>query len=138
MPKETYYFSHDFDPTGDPKMQALIEVYGGMGYGIFWRMVEMLHADGSHKLPMKKYFYLAMAGQMKTTPDMVEALLKDCINTFELFISDDSFFWSIRVYRNFENMEEIKKVKSNSGRLGGIKSGESRRSKQTEANRSGA
>lgn len=138
MAKATYYFSHDYDPTGDPKMQAMIGEYGGLGYGIFWRMVEMLHADNSHKLPLKKFFYTAISGQMKTTPEIVEKLLNDCIDVFELFLSDGSFFWSNRVYRNIEDRENVKKIKSNAGRIGGIKSGESRKSKQNEANASSA
>ena len=33
--KKTFYFSHDFEPTSDPKIQALISEYGGLGYGSF-------------------------------------------------------------------------------------------------------
>jgi len=37
--KKTFYFSHDFEPTSDPKIQALISEYGGLGYGIWWRII---------------------------------------------------------------------------------------------------
>ena len=56
MSKETFYFPHDYDPTGDPKMQALLGEFGGCGYGVFWRIIEMLHSDSSHKLPLKTIY----------------------------------------------------------------------------------
>jgi hypothetical protein len=62
--KKTFYFSHDFEPTSDPKIQALISEYGGLGYGIWWRIIEMLHSDDDHKLPKKQFLYRAIAGQM--------------------------------------------------------------------------
>ena len=63
MTKESYYFPHDYEPTGDPKIQALIGEYGATGYGIFWRVVEMLHSNAEHKLPFKNYIFLAIAKQ---------------------------------------------------------------------------
>lgn len=84
MAKETYYFSHDYDPTGDPKMQAMIGNYGGMGYGIFWRIVEMLHADDNHRLPLKKYIFQAIAKQMQANAEQNQAKErkgKEIVNT---------------------------------------------------------
>ena len=41
--KETFYFQHDYEPTSDPKMQALVGEYGAAGYGVSWSIIEMLH-----------------------------------------------------------------------------------------------
>ena len=120
MAKETFYFPHDFEPTSDPKIQALIGDYGGLGYGIYWRIIEMLHSDPEHKLPHKKYIILAIAKQMLASVEQIEALLNDCIKSYELLDSDTEFFWSKRVNRNFERRIEISKLRSYAGKKGAI------------------
>jgi Domain of unknown function (DUF4373) len=116
MLKETYYFSHDYEPTGDPKMQAMIGNYGSCGYGIFWRIVEMLHADKEHKLPLKIYIYEAIAKQMLTDAKQVSTFVDDCVKKFELFLSDGEYIWSNRVIRNIEKREDISRVRSLAGK----------------------
>lgn len=118
--KESYYFPHDFDPTGDPKMQALIGEYGSTGYGIYWRIVEMLHTDCNHKLPLKQYIYLAIAKQMLTSVEQTQAIINYAINVCELFVSDSDFFWSNRVNSNFEKRSEISEKRSIAGKAGAI------------------
>jgi Domain of unknown function (DUF4373) len=120
MAKNAYYFPHDFDPAGDPKMQAMLGSFGGMGYGIFWRIVEMLHADESHKLKLKKYIYEAIAKQMLTTPKQVEELIMYCIETAELFLTDGESIWSNRVFRNIDRRTSISEVRSEAGKRGAI------------------
>jgi len=131
MAKDTYWFPHDFEPTSDPKIQALIKEFDWAGYGIYWRLVEMLHSDETHKLPKKNYLYLSLAGKSFSAKD-IASLVDSCIKIFELFESDDHFFWSNRAVRNIQNKQNKHAIKAESGRLGGIKSGEVR-SKQNEA-----
>lgn len=118
--KESYYFPHDFDPTGDPKIQALIGEYGAIGYGVYWRIVEMLHTDCNHKLPLKQYIYLAIAKQMLTSVEQTQAIINYAINTCELFVSDSDYFWSNRVNSNFEKRSEISEKRSIAGKAGAI------------------
>lgn len=115
--KDTYYFSHDYNPTSDPKIQALIGEYGAVGYGIFWRIVEMLHEDELHKLQCKKYIYLALAKQMLTSVEQVESIIKNCIDTYELFKTDGDFFWSERVMRNINKRTELSNKRSKAGKM---------------------
>ena len=147
MAKDTFWFPHDFEPTSDPKIQALIAEYGGIGYGIYWRLVEMIHSDNSHKIPLKQYIFLAIAKQMSAnakqnkckiqqieiTSDCVKCLIDDCILVFELFDSDGNFFWSARANRNLEKRAEISKTRSEIGRKGAIAKQEQAIAKQTEA-----
>jgi hypothetical protein len=130
MAKDTFYFSHDYDPLGDPKIQAMTGDYGAIGYGIFWRIVEMLHTDALHKLPFKKYIYSAIAKQMSTnvqqssnkilhvelSVEQTEIFIQDCIKEYELFSCDDNFFWSDRALRNIEKKEEISEIRSKAGK----------------------
>lgn len=115
--KDTFYFQHDYNPTSDPKVQALIGEYGAIGYGIYWRIVEMLHEDELHKLQCKKFIYIALAKQMLTSVEQVETIIKNCIDIYELFKSDDDFFWSERVMRNINKRTEISNKRSKAGKI---------------------
>lgn len=117
--KDTYWFPHDYEPTGDPKIQALIGDFKAEGYGIYWRIVEMLHADTQHKLPLKKYIFLAIANQMQANAEQIENLIQQSIKTYELFESDGIHFWVNRVHRNIEKKEKISKERSEAGKIGG-------------------
>ena len=115
--KDTYYFSHDYNPTSDPKIQALIGEHGAVGYGLYWRIVEMLHEEETHKLPCKKYIYLALAKQMSTSVEQVEIIVKCCIELCELLVSDNDFFWSERVMRNINKRTELSNKRSKAGKM---------------------
>lgn len=116
MAKETYYFQHDYEPTSDPKIQALLGEFGGVGYGIFWRIVEMLHSDETHKLPKKKFVYSAIAKQMSTSVEQLEAIIEYMIDTCELFQQDAEFIWSDRVLRNIDARDAIREKRSIAGK----------------------
>ncbi len=106
MAKETLYFPHDYNPTSDPKMMALLGEYGGAGYGLYWRIVEMLHEDSEHKLPTKQYLINAIAKQMHTAPDFVLNFINDCVNVFELFKQEHDMIFCERVFRNINHRKE--------------------------------
>jgi len=129
MGKETFYFPHDYNPTSDPKMQALLAEFGGLGYGVYWRIVEMLHEEEHHRIPLKGYVLTAIAKQMLTNAEQVQAIINYCISECFLFDSDSEFLWSNRVNRNFEKRAELSEKRSVAGRLGAI-------AKQTSANTS--
>lgn len=131
--KDTFWFAHDYEPTNDPKIQAMMADYGGLGYGIYWRIIEMLHSDAEHQLPFKRYIYSAIAKQLSTNantcstkmnkikqPDLsaeqVEIFIQDCILDYELFHSNSDFFWSNRVHRNIEDKKDISEKRSKAGK----------------------
>ena len=115
--KDAFYFQHDYDPLGDPKLSALVGEFGAVGYGLYWRLVEMLHTDENHKLPHKKFVYVAIAKQMLTSVEQVEGVLCYAIDVCELFESDGEFFWSNRVMRNIEKRAELSKKRSIAGKI---------------------
>ena len=115
-----FYFlfpSHDNDPTADPKMQALIGEFGAIGYGIYWRLVEMMHEAENHKIEHKKYVITAIAKQMLTSVEQVSFIIENCINEYELFESDGECFWSERVLRNINKRTEISEKRSIAGKI---------------------
>ena len=125
--KETYYFPHEFNSINDIKIVAMLSDYGGAGYGYFWAIIELLHTEETHKLPLKKYIYLALAKQMVTNAEQIEKFIHSCINDYELFKTDGTFFWSERVLRNIEVRKGISLKRSEAGKLGA-------NAKQTQAN----
>jgi len=120
MSKESFYFPHDYEPTSDPKIQALLGEFGGLGYGVYWRIVEMLHSDESHKLPLKDYIYLALAKQMLTSVEQISTIINYATTQCELFISDGQSVWSRRVNDNFERRKEISEKRALAGRASAL------------------
>jgi len=118
MSKEAFYFQHDYDAVNDPKIQALISDYGASGYGIYWRIIEMLHSESNHQLPRKKYISKAIAKQMDASAEMVSVFIDNCINEYDLLRCDEDFFWSERVKRNMKKREEISRKRSEAGKRG--------------------
>lgn len=136
MAKDTYYFSHDYNARNDKKISALVREFKSSGYGIFWATCEMMHEEGG-TLEFDDLTIDAIAKDINEESEFVKTVLDKCIEKYKLFIKDDILLQSSRVHRNLESKNEKRTVKAEAGRLGGIKSGESRRnnnlSKQNEA-----
>lgn len=115
MQKDTFYFQHDYEPTSDPKIQALIKQYDWMGYGLYWRIIEMMHSDPSHKLPKKNFIFVSLSST-KTTVETIIQFIESCIQDFELFITDGVDFWSNRVFKNIDKRNETIENKSKAGK----------------------
>lgn len=127
MPKETYYFPHDYTAGNNPKIRAMLCTYSAWGYGTYWYIIELLHQNDDHKLPLKKYIYSAIAQQMSTNVEQVLKFISDCIEEYELFQSEGGFFFSERVNKNIEKRLEISEKRS----LSGKKSAELRKEQST-------
>lgn len=132
--KDTQYFPHDLTAINDPKIGAMMSQYGIAGYGLYWYIIEQLHINENHQLPHKEWQMLAIAKQVIVEVDFVKKFLKDCVELYELFSSNDGFFWCERVHRNFKKREEISQKRAESGRKGGLGKAESSLGKQKKAN----
>lgn len=130
------YFSHDYNARNDRKIAALVRDYKSSGYGIFWSTCEMMHEEGD-RLEYDDITFDAIADDLKESPEFIKEVLDKCISKFKLFIMDENKLSSNRVKKNLNEREFKKNIKAEAGRLGGIKSGESRRNenklKQNEA-----
>lgn len=128
------YFSHDFDAADDPKCQALIADLGMEGYGVYWRLTEMLHNQVKFQKFPKLYHGLARKLHMTTeaAAKQIEALL----NEYHLLSEDDNYIWSERVLRNLEMQKAISEQKSRAGQKGGKNSGIARNTKHQRSSAS--
>lgn len=118
MNKESYYFQHDYEPTSDPKIAALLSEFGAEGYGIFWRIIEMLHSNIDHKIPKKEYIYLALAKQLITNDNKIKLVIEFATNVCELFLDNSDFIISKRVLQNFEKRQDLFIKRSEAGKAG--------------------
>jgi hypothetical protein len=113
------YFSHDYDPISDIKMLAMVSEWGAVGYGLYWRIVEMLHKSDDNTITFSGYMIVAIAKQMKVDAKQITAFVDDCVNVFELFKRENDKVFCERVFRNIGKRKEISEVRKAAGSKGG-------------------
>jgi len=106
--KDARYFTHDDNARNDPKIKALIKKYGMNGYGMFWVIIETMRENTGYKIPFKKYVIEALAEQMQCNADKVNDFIKDCIDEFELFIKEDTFFYSESLITRMAKLDNLR------------------------------
>src|SRR6056297_2246768 len=133
MGKDAYYFSHDYNARQDPKILALKADYGVEGYGRFWVIVEMMAEQDDYKLKLNQITNNALAVEFMCQKDEAEKFIKDCIKKYELFKSDDNFFWSESLLRRMAIKDEKLEKKRKAGRKGARKRWEDNEVKQKDS-----
>lgn len=104
MPKDTFYFSHDYNARNDEKIKRLIRKHGMQGYGVFWAIIEDLY-NNANALRMD---YDGIAYDLRSDSDIVQSV----INDFDLFVFNGDFFGSKSVQERLEQ----RNIKSESAR----------------------
>lgn len=99
MKKEAYYFSHDANAKDDPKILRLRMDLGWEGYGLFWALIELLRNETDHRMRMH---YKSIAFALQTHENSIEKI----INDYDLFCTDEQFFWSESLLKRMELKEE--------------------------------
>jgi len=119
MAKDTLWFPHDYNARADEKTAALIGEYGALGYGVFQIITEILHEEDGSKIEYSEKKIRRLAGICKVKYDELKAIIDDCINVFDLWITDGEYFYSERVKRNKEDRERIRSKRMEAGKRGG-------------------
>lgn len=125
MKKDAYYFSHDANAQDDPKCVMLIEQLGMEGYGIFWALIERLRAEKEYKLPF--VILPALARRWNSSQEKINVVVKN----FGLFELEDENFFSLRLLRSMQDFNNRRRILSDMGRIGGLKSAEVRHAQAT-------
>lgn len=118
MVKETYYFSHDSNAITDTKILNMRSDYGLEGYGLYWVILEMMRNEKSYMLTLDKNTYRAVKTLSNTTID-VEKYIDDCINDYQLFISENDNFYSKSFLERMLEYESRRIKNRQNGQLGG-------------------
>jgi len=132
LSKETYYFPHDSNARSDPKMVALKNDFGMEGIGIYWALIEILHEQKNGKIEKFPKLFDGLASEFKIKKEALLQAIEAMVKHFFLLQEDEKWIWSNRVIQNLEERKDKCRKKIEAGRLGGIKSGISR--KKDEAN----
>jgi hypothetical protein len=121
MPKDTFYFSHDYNARNDEKIKRLIRKHGMIGYGIFWSIVEDLY-NNANALRMD---YEGIAYDLRSDSEVIASV----INDFDLFIFNGDFFGSNSVQERLNQRNS----KSESARKSASYRWDSANAKQTKS-----
>lgn len=131
--KETFYFPHDYHARHDPKCAALISDFGMAGYGLYWCIIEILHEQKEGKLEKFPKLFDGLSHTLRSTPEAVLKQIEAMVKQYNLLQEDEKYLWSERVLKNLKERKDKFKAKSEAGKLGGLMSGEARKTKQNEA-----
>jgi len=100
MKDNTHYFQHDYNASEDEKVIDLRADYGWEGYGIFWKIIEMLaQHNGKMHLHCNRIAFALQVDKQK-----VEAIIKN----YNLFEFEGEYFYSKRLLNQLNWREEIK------------------------------
>ena len=109
--KDAYYFSHDSNAASDPNIVYMRLTYGWEGYGLYWAIVEHLRDIPDYTYQIKRIDALAYDLHY----DNLDAFVTDCIEKFDLFISDGERFWSKSLCRRMEALANERQRRSEAG-----------------------
>lgn len=95
--KDAYWFRHDSNATADPRMMALLRAYDWRGYGLFWRLIELMRDCEGYRLERARIEDAAHAMRADELPQIIETCC-----TVGLFAGDDTHIWSERLCRDMQ------------------------------------
>ncbi|MDR6555466.1 DUF4373 domain-containing protein [Paenibacillus qinlingensis] len=105
--KDIFYFSHDSNARRDPKIVAMRGVYGSLGYAWYFMFIEMMREADGYRLEMKsKYAFNAYASEFQCERITIEEFVHDCVEEFNLFSSDGTYFWSESLMKRMDKVHE--------------------------------
>jgi len=114
MKKEAYYFSHDANARNDVKIIKLRRSMGLEGYAIYFCLIEILREQAGYKLLLSSIPDIAF--ELHTSEEKIKVV----INSFDLFVIDENFFFSSRLLSSMEQYNELKTKLVEAGRKGGL------------------
>jgi len=110
-----FYFRHDFGACHDMKIIALRMEMDWAGYGLYWALIERLASSSDHKLRFSDINNIAWDLRADAGD------LKRVITKYGLFIlaDDGSSFYSDRLVRDLESLDDKREFFSALGKKGG-------------------
>lgn len=115
------YFQHDYNAGDDIKCASLIKRYGMNGYGIYWRINELLHQEAESKLLLDEAVFELLSDTLNVTKKILQNCIAYCVSV-GLYKKEGDHIYSERVLKNKQKRESITEQK----RLAGKRSAEQR------------
>lgn len=120
--KDTFYFQHDYNARNDPKLQRLLMKHGAEGIGIYWCLVEMLYEQGGQ---LENNLIDVIAYNLHVN----ETTLRSVVFELNLFVFDDTHFWSERIRQKTTERNNFKTTQKQRSSKGGAPLGNKNASK---------
>src|SRR5258708_5631880 len=112
LAKKTYWFRHDQDAFSDPKLIRLRRKYGMQGYGIYFRLLEILRAQTGYTLSLSQIPDIAYEMHVD------ETIVMGTVAEFELFVLDQESFYASRLLSDMTYYDDRRKLFSEAGKKG--------------------
>ena len=117
MKKDAFYLKHDIGAARDENVIFMMSKYGVKGYGLYWLLNEYLREQTGCRGSIDRI--PAIAYMLRVDTDELKTFITDCIDKFGLYLSADGYFWSARLVKDKEYLDEIRKKNSENGKRGG-------------------
>lgn len=120
--KDAFYFPHDSNARRDNKILAMTSVYGNEGYGLYWRILEVLRDQPDYKYPICGKFALrSLAADLQCEPDKLESFVLSCCTDFAddhggLLSMDENYLWSASFLRRMERVNDVREKRVSAAR----------------------
>lgn len=122
MPKETFYFSHDYNARNDDKILQLRSKYGVGSYGVFWMIIETMAENEQGKLDKKLIGGLSLG--YGVAMGWLSEIIEYCLEIGLLF-EEQGFIYSKRLLSHKDFRKELSGFGKDGARVrwGGYKGG---------------
>lgn len=117
------FFKHQVNALDDEKLFKLFRKEGMAGYGVWWRLLEMLGGVKEHKLQRD---YEDIAFKMYH-PDLAE-LIKRVVEDYGLFKTNKDYFWNSSFMAQMEDLNARYQKRAAAGSKGGKRKAELKQS----------
>lgn len=120
--KDAFYFPHDSNARRDNKILAMTSVYGNEGYGLYWKILEVLREQPDYKYPIRGKFALrSLAADLQCDPDKLESFVLSCCTDFAddhggLLSMDENYLWSASFLRRMERVDDVREKRVSAAR----------------------
>lgn len=94
MPKESFYFSHDYNARNDEKILELRAEFGPEGYGIFWMIVETMAENENCGIKASLLGGLSLG--FGVAKNKLNEIISKCVD-LKLFHESDGYYFSNRL-----------------------------------------
>ena len=117
------FFKHQVNALDDEKLFKLFRKEGMAGYGVWWRLLEMLGGVKEHRLQRD---YEDIAFKMYH-PDLTE-LIKRVVEDYGLFKTNKDYFWNSSFMAQMEDLNARYQKRAAAGSKGGKRKAELKQS----------
>ena len=109
------WFKHDTDAASDPKLMKLVMQHGWEGYGIWWRLVEILAAESDGQLTLDDNQIDSISYCLHIRKIKLVKVLSCCVEN-ELLTQQDGILYSESLRRRLNDYKELREKRRSAAR----------------------